>query len=188
MDSLSIRTTIETQVNVGRKYKSRKERPWVIVQECSRIALTFPRCDACRKRKICCTRDASEKNCSLCRTRGETCEYVLPPNVRRNRPPNARPRESMSSASSRSSIPPRPVQACAGTGATGPSFKKMTPNEWICQFVGFSGDQDPFVLRHCSFNHLNCYKAPDLAILRVKGESNIPLHFTVGFRSFLGLL
>lgn len=52
--------------------------------------------------------------------------------------------------------------------------------EWICQFVGMSGDQDPFVLRHCSFNQLNCYKAPDWAILRIKGEpSSIPLHFTV---------
>jgi hypothetical protein len=62
------------------------------------------------------------------------------------------------------------------------------PSEWICQFVGFSGDQDPFVLRHCSFNQLNCYKAPDWAILRVKGESEIPLHFTVRLRSSLGLL
>lgn len=53
-------------------------------------------------------------------------------------------------------------------------------NEWICQFVGMSGDQDPFVLRHCTFNQLNCYKAPDWAILRIKGEpATIPLHFTV---------
>jgi hypothetical protein len=54
-----------------------------------------------------------------------------------------------------------------------------TNGEWICQFVGLSGDQDPFVLRHCTFNHLNCYKAHDWAILRVKGENDIPLHFTV---------
>ncbi|KAN0090423.1 Fungal specific transcription factor domain containing protein [Hyaloscypha variabilis] len=162
-DASSMRTTTETQVNVGRKYKSRKERP----------------CDACRKRKICCTRDASEKNCSLCRTRGETCEYVLPPNVRRNRPSNARSRETMSSASSTSFTPPRPVPSCAGARITAPRHRMTAPSEWICQFVGFSGDQDPFVLRHCSFNQLNCYKAPDWAILRVKGESEIPLHFTV---------
>lgn len=52
--------------------------------------------------------------------------------------------------------------------------------EWICQFVGMSGDQDPFVLRHCSFNQLNCYKAVDWAVLRIKGEpEGVPLHFTV---------
>lgn len=159
-NSVAVRTA-EPQVNAGRKYKSRKERP----------------CDACRKRKICCTRDAYEKDCSLCKTRGETCKYVLPPNVRRNRQPgaNPRPRASTSSASSTTStIPPRPVQPClapkAGTSPAG---------EWICQFVGLSGDQDPFVLRHCSFNHLNCYKASDWAILRIKGDNEIPLHFTV---------
>ncbi|CZR58014.1 uncharacterized protein PAC_07904 [Phialocephala subalpina] len=153
--------TAEPQVNVGRKYKSRKERP----------------CDACRKRKICCTRDAYEKDCSLCKTRGETCKYVLPPNVRRNRQPGAaaRPRASTSSASSTtSSIPPRPVQPC-----TDPKAGTSPPGEWICQFVGLSGDQDPFVLRHCSFNHLNCYKSSDWAILRIKGDNEIPLHFTV---------
>lgn len=43
-----------------------------------------------------------------------------------------------------------------------------------------SGDQDPFVLRHCAFNQLNCYKALDWAVLRIKGEpASIPLHFTV---------
>lgn len=83
----------------------------------------------------------------------------------------------MSSPSSTSSIPPRPIQSCAvGTGSVP---RKTAPSEWICQFVGLSGDQDPFVLRHCSFNHLNCYKAPEWAILRVKGENEIPLHFTV---------
>jgi hypothetical protein len=148
--------------------------------------LTFPRCDACRKRKICCTRDAFEKDCSLCRTKGETCKYVLPPNVRRTRPPNAKPRESISSPSSTSSIPPRPIQSCAA--GTGSVSRETAPSEWICQFVGLSGDQDPFVLRHCSFNHLNCYKAPDWAILRVKGENDIPLHFTVCLPCFLGML
>jgi hypothetical protein len=145
------------------------------------LLTAIQRCDACRKRKICCTRDAYEKDCSLCRTRGESCKYVLPPNVRRNRAPNpavGRPRASTSSSSSTttSSIPPRPVQSLSANrpnGAPGGS-------EWICQFVGLSGDQDPFVLRHCTFNHLNCYKAPDWALLRIKGEpTSIPLHFTV---------
>ncbi|RDW68416.1 hypothetical protein BP5796_09073 [Coleophoma crateriformis] len=153
----------EAQVNVGRKYKSRKERP----------------CDACRKRKICCTRDAFEKDCSLCKTRGESCKYVLPPNVRRNRQPTANASMSrVASSSSGTSIPPRPV-ANASASNQGSRSSKQAASEWICQFVGLSGDQDPFVLRHCSFNHLNCYKAPDWACIRVKGDTDVPLHFTV---------
>jgi hypothetical protein len=34
-------------------------------------------------------------------------------------------------------------------------------------------------VRHCSFNHLNCYKAPDWVCLRIKGDHDIPIHFTV---------
>lgn len=56
---------------------------------------------------------------------------------------------------------------------------KAASIEWISQFVGLSGDQDPFVLRHCSFNQLNCYKASDWACIRIKGDGEIPLHFTV---------
>ena len=55
--------------------------------------------------------------------------------------------------------------------------------EWICQFVGFSGGQDPFVLRHYNFNHLNCYKASDSAILRIKSDDGIPIHFNVRSQS-----
>lgn len=57
--------------------------------------------------------------------------------------------------------------------------KPAPPVEWISQFVGLSGDQDPFVLRHCTFNQLNCYKASDWACIRIKGDGEIPLHFTV---------
>ncbi|TVY80655.1 Transcriptional activator protein DAL81 [Lachnellula suecica] len=76
--------------------------------------------------------------------------------------------------------PDQPLhQVVLPNGTTQPNKSNGSEGEWICQFVGLSGDQDPFVLRHCSFNHLNCYKAPDWAILRVKGDNDIPLHFTV---------
>ncbi|KAL2068896.1 hypothetical protein VTL71DRAFT_15234 [Oculimacula yallundae] len=145
----------DASVSLGRKYKSRKERP----------------CDACRKRKICCTRDAYERDCSLCRTRGESCQYVLPPNVRRHRQPNSASQASTSSPSSPGSVPPRRAES-----------RSRPPNgEWICQFVGLSGDQDPYVLRHCSFNQQNCYRGNEWAVLRVKGgnHGDDPLHFTV---------
>jgi hypothetical protein len=64
--------------------------------------------------------------------------------VRRKRQPAARPRASTSSSSSPASIPPRPVPAFSN-GLSRPS--KAAASEWICQFVGLSGDQDPFVLR-----------------------------------------
>lgn len=35
--------------------------------------------------------------------------------------------------------------------------------------------------RHCTFNNLNCYKAPDWACLRIKGDNDIPIHFTVSW-------
>ncbi|KAH7336388.1 fungal-specific transcription factor domain-containing protein [Rhexocercosporidium sp. MPI-PUGE-AT-0058] len=149
----------EAQVSLGRKYKSRKERP----------------CDACRKRKICCTRDAYEKDCSLCRTRGESCQYVLPPNVRRNRQPNTAPQVPTSSPSSTGSVLSRHVET------TSRPLVSSGIGEWICQFVGLSGDQDPYVLRHCSFNQQNCYRGAEWAVLKIKGHGNgdVPLHFTV---------
>ena len=135
---------METQTEVGRKYKSRKERPLASSLVCLVSSTYTPRCDACRKRKICCTRDAYEKDCSLCRTRGETCKYVLPPNVRKRGQPAARSRASTSSSSSPASIPPRAVPTCSN-GLSRPS--KAAASDWILQFVGLSGDQDPFVLR-----------------------------------------
>lgn len=96
---------------------------------------------------------------------------MLPPNVRTGRLPGKAIEKRSSTASTSESA------VSAQVNRTG---SLAGPSEWICQFVGMSSDQDPFVLRHCSFNQLNCYKAPDWAILRIKGEpSTIPLHFTV---------
>jgi hypothetical protein len=47
------------------------------------------------------------------------------------------------------------------------------------QFVGLSGDQDPFVLQHCSFNESNYYRQPDWICMRVNGGGFIPMQFTV---------
>lgn len=111
---------------------------------------------------------------------------MLPPNVRRNRQagstPTARERDSSRSASSSSTLTsglPRPISDDGGGKREGGGNA-----EWICQFVGLSGDQDPFVLRHCSFNALNCYKADEWAILRIKGDTEVPLHFTVSSYTF----
>jgi hypothetical protein len=51
--------------------------------------------------------------------------------------------------------------------------------EWISQYVGLSGDQDPFVLRHCKFNKSNYYRSGDWACLRVCNDGAFPAHFTL---------
>ena len=53
-------------------------------------------------------------------------------------------------------------------------------SDWrTTQFVGLSGDQDPFVLRHCSFNESNYYRQPDWMCMRVTGGEFIPMQSTV---------
>ena len=47
------------------------------------------------------------------------------------------------------------------------------------QFVGLSGDQDPFVLQHCCFDTSNYYRQPDWTCMRVNGGRFIPMQFTV---------
>lgn len=179
--------------------RERNDREFPCQNALGRGTNTIISCDACRKRKICCTRDAYENACSLCKTRGESCTYVLPPNVRRNRQVSTA-RQSASASASGS----RPgTSTSSGTVSsprdtfppTQPTRQKILPcsiqeskPEWICQFVGMSGDQDPYVLRHCSFNHLNCYKAHNWAILRVKGDNELPLHFTVRIYATLVLV
>ena len=97
--------------------------------------------------------------------------------MRKIRQPGAVPRTSTSSASATDPVLLRPFQSCPSAGVK--SLSRPVTGEWICQFAGLSGDQDPFVMSHCSFNHLNCYKTSDWAVLRIKGENDVPLHFTV---------
>lgn len=65
-----------------------------------------------------------------------------------------------------------PAPAAAATG-------RERQHEWIPQFVGLSGDQDPYVLRHCTFRE-NRYRHSDFACLRIQGHQwEEPAHFTV---------
>ncbi|RDW91051.1 hypothetical protein BP5796_02216 [Coleophoma crateriformis] len=70
-----------------------------------------------------------------------------------------------------------PDKSSAETGAN--DFNSGSPRGWTTQFVGLSGDQDPFVMRHCLFDVSNCYKQPEWACLRVNGDEEAPTHFTV---------
>lgn len=134
----------------GRKYKSRKQRP----------------CDACRRRKICCVREPNDPACSLCRMQKTDCQYQSKPNPRRRR----------EKATSPTDVTQDKDPLISSTKGADP----VKAPEWIYQFVGLSGDQDPFVLRHCLFDGSNHYRRPDWACYRVKNDlsNEIPLHFS----------
>lgn len=151
--------------NQGRKYKSRKERP----------------CDACRRRKVCCIREPGDEACSLCRMQQTVCQYDQGPTPRRRRPPGA-PRLSRSSAytpTRSSGNPATPSPSIASRSHLPSEVAPPAAGEWISQYVGLSGDQDPFVLRHCNFNGSNYYKSGDWACLRVRTDGAFPSHFTL---------
>lgn len=148
----------------GRKYKSRKERP----------------CDACRRRKVCCIREPGDEACSLCRMQNTTCTYDRGPTPRRRRPTQSTSawNESDTITFTRSMSKQVPaITPSIGPTMTGPS--NATRGEWIGQYVGLSGDMDPFVLRHCNFNKSNYYKSDDWACLRVSSDGAFPSHFSL---------
>lgn len=131
-------------------------------------------CDACRKRKTCCVRDPGYDTCTLCRMRSKKCQFESVPKARPGRRSKAycTPPGDSTAATQQSS----PSQADAGDAS----------KEWIPQFVGLSGDQDPFVLRHCAFNDLNYFKRPDWACLRVDGRRGNATHFVVSISKSSG--
>ncbi|KAL4963272.1 Zn(II)2Cys6 transcription factor [Aspergillus stella-maris] len=130
-----------------RLYRSRKQRP----------------CDACRRRKICCVREANSPACSLCTLRSTTCTYYSQPNIRRRRPV----RQQDGTPESTSSLP-----------------SPESAEEWTPLFVGFSSDQDPYILRHCQFKD-DSFDRPDwrcrrMALSTETGKvAEIPMHFAV---------
>ncbi|KAF2765730.1 hypothetical protein EJ03DRAFT_330720 [Teratosphaeria nubilosa] len=151
---------METPASQGRKYKSRKERP----------------CDACRRRKVCCIREAGDEACSLCRMQHGVCRYDQGPTPRRRRPTPQQPLETPSETES-ITTPSFPTQAPPSRAIVSPL--EPASGEWISQYVGLSGDQDPYVLRHCQFNKSNYYRSGDWACLRVRSDGAVPSHFTL---------
>ncbi|KAL3460123.1 fungal-specific transcription factor domain-containing protein [Aspergillus heterothallicus] len=137
--------------SMGRSYRSRKQRP----------------CDACRRRKICCVREADAIACSLCRLRSATCTYQSEPNIRRRRGHNVE-------VYSPPTPTPTPTSATAAS-----SVSKSSSEEWTPLFVGFSGDQDPFILRHCQFSG-DCFSRQDWRCMRMyPSMDSIPMHFAL---------
>lgn len=135
-------------------------------------------CDACRKRKICCVREPGYDTCAFCRVKSQACQYLSSPNIRALATSSVRKPSSAKSQSPRS---PQDRERADERSET--ALDVLPPSrptkQWISQFVGLSGDQDSFILRHCSFNHLNYYQRDDWACLRVNENAEEATHFTV---------
>ncbi|CAK7231556.1 hypothetical protein SEUCBS140593_007965 [Sporothrix eucalyptigena] len=144
-------------MDAGRKYKSRGQPP----------------CDACRKRRICCVRLPGAADCALCQTRQVNCTYNSIPVPKHGRGPSRRMRAAAQTSNSDATTTTKTATTKKTSGMS-PSTNSATltePTRWITQFLGLSGDQDPFVFRHCTFD-ADCYKRLDWACLRVSGSSS----------------
>jgi hypothetical protein len=149
---------------------------------------------------MCCVREPGHHNCSLCQRQSRECRFDSIPKTRPGRVPSrhhqavadnggtASVGESAALAAQRQS-----QSSCAGaneqrdiTSSSRGDKGQRSLNWKTTQFVGLSGDQDPFVLQHVSFNESNCYTQPDWMCMRVNGGGFIPMQFTV--RCYIYLL
>ena len=104
------------------------------------------------KGRICCTIGVCKKDYLPCK-HGRKLQIWSFTKCQKNRQPRvaARPRPSTRSCSSISSISPCPIQTVSN-GTAHPSKVGAHMENVFGQFVGVSRDQNPFALRHCSFN------------------------------------
>lgn len=126
-----------------------------------------------RRRKVCCIRESGDDACSLCRMQSQICRYDQGPTPRRRRPAASMPTSSESEVTTPGAMLP---QTSASPSVENP---ERTRSEWISQYVGLSGDQDPLVLRHANFNKSNYYKNGDWGCLRLRSDGTTPSLFTV---------
>ncbi|KAH8690613.1 fungal-specific transcription factor domain-containing protein [Talaromyces proteolyticus] len=137
----------------SRQYRSRKQKP----------------CDLCRKRRICCIREPGSHSCSLCRTRNIDCTYVSSPPVRLRTP-----KERMRRSHVGNTTPTSPA-------TESPSMQGRARIEELhhtLQYVGLSGDQDPYLLQHSS---RDAKRQDDVAwaCQTVNNDPVMPAQFTI---------
>ena len=137
-------------------------------------------CDACRRRKICCVRESETEPCSLCQMRSQQCTYLSRPNVRRRRGGSGGKSQGGQESVSPEQPGFSPGDEMVDVQEESVIRARNLPESWISQFVGLSGDQDPYVLRHCHFDDDDQYNSHSWSYLRVKsGLGEAPAHFTV---------
>lgn len=95
----------------------------------------------------------------------------------------AQSRESTGEGSPENEATQRPEQGHMTSAEPHQQRRKISagelPDSWVSQFVGLSGDQDPYVLRHCVFRG-DKYNSHSWSYIRVRsGMGQTPAHFTV---------
>lgn len=141
------------------------------------------RCDNCRRRRVCCLRNENEP-CSLCQSRGLECTFLSMPN------PKIRPSSASATTvavrrdtSTGPSPPSRPWPTQAETDEpVSAGNPRREPGEHgapeTLQFVGLSGDQDPFILQSCRTRQRRGRDGIQWSFQRYSNDSRFPASFT----------
>ncbi|CDK25248.1 unnamed protein product [Kuraishia capsulata CBS 1993] len=130
----------------ARPYRSRKSPP----------------CDFCRKRRTCCLKEAGSNRCIGCRVRKAECTYIERPAAKKRPPPRERPQYETKDQRIALNIS-RDGSVNIEVTTTDPFIAREIPevesemrgmdnrlelhNGKTSLFVGFSGDQDPWLLQ-----------------------------------------
>ncbi|EED14396.1 conserved hypothetical protein [Talaromyces stipitatus ATCC 10500] len=138
---------------VGRPYRSKRQKP----------------CSACRRRRVCCVREGNSA-CALCSRRGLDC--VVEPSTEKKKDASEKSRASKAPARN-----PSPRRDHFSVNTTIPSSARRV-SEHIFQYVGPSGDYDPFILLHRSQEGAVREGVIHWAWQRVSKNSHYPIHFS----------
>ncbi|KAJ5318409.1 hypothetical protein N7476_004829 [Penicillium atrosanguineum] len=153
--------------NIGRVDKDRRGSR---AKRYSGHANATERCDNCRRRRVCCLRNEDE-SCSLCRSRGLQCTFVSSPNPRNCT--TARGKEQIVDAVPRKSPLSKDktiANKTAENNTTGPSE--------TLQYVGLTGDQDPFILQYCKTDRIQRIDGIQWTWHRLSNDPQRPASFT----------
>lgn len=115
-------------VGPARKYRSRKQKP----------------CDNCRRRRVCCVRDA-EGDCALCSRRSIPCTFSSEPSARKRK---VKPVETPTANSATQSTGPSsgPIQENTGLRPSGRADEppRSGVNIGEGKYIGLSGTDDVY--------------------------------------------
>lgn len=143
---------------VGRPYRSKRQKP----------------CSACRRRRVCCVREGNSA-CALCSRRGLDC--VVEPSTEKNKDASEKSRPSKAPARNLS-----PCRDYFGVNTTiPPSSTRRVSEQHVFQYVGPSGDYDPYILLHRSQEGAVREGVIHWSWQRVSKNSHYPIHFLVTF-------
>ncbi|GAM39363.1 hypothetical protein TCE0_034f10852 [Talaromyces pinophilus] len=142
---------------VGRPYRSKRQKP----------------CSACRRRRVCCVREGNSA-CALCSRRGLDC--VVEPSTEKNKDASEKSRPSKA--------PPRNPSPCKDYFSVNttipPASTRRVSEQHVFQYVGPSGDYDPYILLHRSQEGAVREGVIHWSWQRVSKNSHYPIHF-LGF-------